>query len=113
MADYRKSAETILNITKSTHIEVDFTDEEKERLTTHMMNKDLNQFYTIVVLKVLEQKTFTVSKEKVTPFLISNLADNKVKVDDLTNKKAIVDFAELTYKTLYLIDIEAIYKSKF
>jgi hypothetical protein len=78
-----------------------------------MMSKDLNQFYTIVVLKVFEKKIFAVSKKDVIPFLISNLADNDITVDDLTSKEAIVDFAELTYKTLYLIDIEAIFKSKF
>ena len=95
------------------HMKCDFSDEEKERLVAHFRNGDLNQYYLIIIQKVLSKKTFTESNDKLITGLLSISTKLGLEKLNINSDADILDNACTIYKILMSIDITDIDNTEF
>ena len=91
-----------------------FTNEEIERLNGCFQNNNMNEFYVVIINKVLTERVFTANDHNLIFKLTSLLAD---KVDEnkifFGQDNQIIPAATTIYKILHTIDIESISYNKF
>jgi hypothetical protein len=95
-------------------VEPDFTDDEYNKLMNHFRKNELNQFYMLILKKVLTKKKFTALSNEVLTETTAILADRVGKTSTkITTDEQIITFIIEIYNLLLIIDIIEFNMSRF
>lgn len=103
----------IVNLFKESGVKADFSDDERTKLINYFNNKELNQFYLVIIQKVLSKKSFTLDNHNVITGLLSRLTKTDIEKLFIRNSDDVIKAADTLFKTLMTIDIEAFYTNEF
>lgn len=108
------NGQLILELMKQNWAQPDFSDDEYNKLMNHFRENQLNQFYCIIIQKILTKRQFTISNEEALTEMTARLADKvgKTKTPLNTDEEIITYIIEL-YNFLMIIDIKDFFNKRF
>ena len=99
---------------KQNWIQPDFSDDEYDKLMNHFRENQLNQFYIIIIQKILIKKQFTISNEEAITEMTASLADKVGKTStQLNTDEEIITYIIELYNFLLIIDINDFLNKRF
>jgi hypothetical protein len=89
-------------------IHPELNDREKTQLFNHYQNRELNQFFLIIIKKVLSKKKFTCDDHSIIIGLLIKYSEFDFSEINMTSMEDILRFVGFQYRRLIIIDIEKI-----